>query len=223
MSQLSRLDVLTLDQLTALRAWRQGHGRSWRRELMDHYATGRDANSPALRQIRNQHMELLAELTSSDFTLPLTVYYGTVACDRANGETLRAMGVEVGEFDDEAASFHVRVNRLALSELSQHAADFPVVRLTAIDDHAAFPWDQEGGVETASADALRSFAAKVDYLIHTRELSHSTRAPELNWFSDRLDEVNARLAKLLPDAVQGVDTAPRTPEATNNRLAVEPM
>ncbi|MGE8449234.1 MAG: hypothetical protein ACN6OP_01160, partial [Pseudomonadales bacterium] len=76
----SRLAILTLGQQVALRAWQHEHGRNWRGKLMDYFTTGGDANSPALRQIRNQHLPWLKTLTPADFELQIPVRYGTIPC-----------------------------------------------------------------------------------------------------------------------------------------------
>ncbi|MGE8453740.1 MAG: hypothetical protein ACN6OP_24660, partial [Pseudomonadales bacterium] len=84
----SRLAVLTAEQLVALREWHQAHGRNWRDALMKHFASGRDSNSPALRQIRNRHLPSLQSITATDYTLPVHVQYGTIACAREARDTL---------------------------------------------------------------------------------------------------------------------------------------
>ena len=43
----------TAEQLAALRRYASAHGRNWKSALLNDWATGRDADVPYLRQIRN--------------------------------------------------------------------------------------------------------------------------------------------------------------------------
>lgn len=190
----SRLAVLTAEQLVALREWHQAHGRNWRDALMKHFASGRDSNSPALRQIRNRHLPSLQSITATDFTLPVHVQYGTIACAREARDTLAGLGVEVAGYDDDARAFHVRVSSYAAAALAEHAPDFPVDRLQWVDDVAPFPSGAHG-LANGDPAVLRGFAAKVGYLLHTPSLQASGSAPDLNWHSDLLDAIETELTR----------------------------
>lgn len=193
----SRLAILTLGQQTALRAWQQEHGRNWRSKLMDHFAAGGDANAPALRQIRNQHLPWLKSLTAADFELPTPVRYGQIPCAEDARSTLEGFGVEVGEYDSEGEAFHVRVSQAAGEALDQHEADFPTHRLVWADDRATLG---PHGTKGMPAAVLAGMAAKVRYFIHTPEMSQSGQATDVNWYMDLLDELSATLRKHADEA-----------------------
>ncbi|WP_454727829.1 MULTISPECIES: hypothetical protein [Cupriavidus] len=177
MAQVSKLAELTLDQVTALVTWQRQKGRNWRCQLMEHYARGRDADNPPLRQLRNARLEWLQTLTPDDFGLPIHVCYGTIPCAREERATLESLGVEVGHYDDEQAVFHVRVSAGAGTELAAHSADFPLDRLTAWDERGSYPWETAIGIIGANEAVLEGAAAKVDYLIHTDQFAASGAAP----------------------------------------------
>lgn len=61
----SRLDVMTEAQKLALYDFREAHGRNWKSALQGLWASGKDSGE--LRQIRNQHAELIPSLRDEDF------------------------------------------------------------------------------------------------------------------------------------------------------------
>jgi hypothetical protein len=45
---------LSADEMNALRAFKARHGRTWKAKLLDMWQSGRDANEPVLRVLRNR-------------------------------------------------------------------------------------------------------------------------------------------------------------------------